>query len=440
MLLASEKCEKEVLFKDHKVSIEPTTAVTTTSTVAMFDEQQEKQNHDNASLGPAFFAQTRKKHNATEDKDSNDNFDPAMCSFEMTLYSAKLPDQGMTTPLKDAMKRHRTLFGGYLPCEKGWVEDDEEKSGDEVEEQENDVDSEDEATTFVQEAIVIAKIDGKLFQVDFNQIQNVRHNRDIGDNGTSVPPSLILEFPSCWMRIFSMDAESHAEDDNLNMPSAEEGATTFLDIALEKIQRLLANEFLLPFPLKFFGLPHHISTLVTNPSDSKNQSRPEGRSAQQCIESYSKAWEDIDAIEQVLNVHVNGLSHAQQESLRKYINELLSRIPKRVSSSFVTEQVLSPVLDANKEEINRISDAFDEALKPFWMINPSSTTKRSKRKRRRGDDILSPEEDTGVEHEIVVQQECIDRTKEILESHKKALQAKYEISLLPYREQLALIP
>jgi hypothetical protein len=441
VLLSSDKCSKETLIFNRQVSIECVGCDDCDDDDGDGDDDGDngnnnKRNDDDTrniqirSLGPSYFT------NSTESKQKQDRFDPAMCSFELTLYKADLPDERLTTPIKDIHQRQRTVFGWIsppppLPSE-GKEETGSEKDNDNVM---DDADDDDDATQEKEEddeeiieasmeAILIATIDGCTYQLDLTSLLDIKYivSRSASDDGSDndeskIPSCLILQFPSFLLRIFS-SSDTDEQEEELTLKEVE-----------EKLQIVFTDEYFLPYPLEYDGLIC-MEYIANNVNITNDKGHVETLIQSTHLQSLSRAWSQLNSLERILSVSQEEETddNALKENIMKiYLNKILTRIPSNISSSFVERNRLSAGMQGLDHKINTKLDSLDDVLDSFWK----TSSKPGKRKRRRDKSHPKNKRINDDDHEV--QQDCIDQTHEFLTSHKKLLASKYELSLLPYR-------
>ena len=372
-----------------------------------------------------------------------------MCSFELTLYKADLPDERLTTPIKDIHQRQRTAFGWISPPPPPPPQKEKKKvvmnktkillwmmfmvttttTNDDATQEKEEDEEEESIEAASMEAILIATIDGFTYQLDLTSLLDIRNivsttsacSSDCSVNDdTKIPSCLILQFPSLLLRIFS-SSDSKEQDD-------EEGPM-FAEVE-EKIRIVFDDEYFLPYPLECDGLIC-LADNTNNANINNDQTNVEAliQGTYPHLRSFSQAWSQLNSLERILSIpqEEEAEDNTSQENIMKtYLNKMLTRIPSKVSSSFVERNRLSAGMQGYDHKINTKLDSLDDVLDSFWK----TSSKPGKRKRRRD---KSHHKKNKKMSDDEVQQDCIDQTREFLTSHKTLLASKYELSLLPHR-------
>jgi len=425
-------CSHEVLLTNTKLSIEPNE-----NSTANVNRSNAK-NVSVETLGPAYFLPPRIVSPTTDTTKNNDNadddgqkskngcgddgngdsenernFDPTMCKIELKLHAATLTDSNMTTPVKKSNRRN--------PSE---IVDQAEKASD--------------------EAIVIAVIDGNSFQVDLNKIRsissnqskkNVSHCDTDSTNETTenfmkeITSCLLLEFPSCYFRIFrSLPSSSSSSNHSLitdndtvagnDIDSQNRDDTIMFDLVHKKLESIIILDYVRPFPLSYSGL--------TASYDQKNNDDDALKCARQCLQSYSKSWNNLFSFSDILEKPVRSeqcstasADFIRENDFKETINQFMRTIPKQVSSSFIEADQRATALNLYDEEIGKQKDVFDDIIREYWPT--TIKTKNSSNKRRR------VEQDNN-------NYDYIGRFAKSLVEHKKLLGSKHELYLLPFRD------
>jgi hypothetical protein len=444
--LVSDKCNRyEVLLTNMELSIEPCENNYNNSTVV---DSVVK------SLGPAYFLKPRIKMvssttttNTTNDNKKNDDrkdnkkssFDPTMCKVELRLHTEKLPERGMTTPVKKANRRNPSEI------------DDQTKE------------------TASDEVIVIAVIDGNSFQVDLNRMRSITSSNQKGEinvsrggidstketttkNSTTseTTPCLILEFPSCCFRIFPSSSplslsSSSSQSPSLSMNASDDATVTgnsndsqrrddvtAFDLVQKKLKSILTLDYVRPFPLSYSGLTAS-SDQNQNQKNNNNSNNDDDtlECARMCLQSYSKSWNNFISFGDVLKKPVRSEQQCsttassmmtdsiREKDFKETISQFMQTIPKQVSSSFIEVDQRETALNLYDEEIGQQNVAFDDIIREYWPKNSSS----SSNKRRR---VENQHNNNNVDY--------IGQFADILKEHKKLLKSKHELFLLPLQE------
>lgn len=273
---------------------------------------------------------------------------------------------------------------------------------------------------------------GNYFQVDLNQIQSISvgqsgGNRSLlgGDNSneilnsnilTEISNCLILELPSCWFRIFPNSVIGNA-----NSSRGMDDDRTKFDAVRNKLERLLSDDSLLPFPLSYSGLTAPSGQIlqpdvIHKRSGEDNNNNPIGCS-RRCIQSYSQSWKDFILFN-------NALENPYPEpKFKDTVNHLMTKIPKQLSLSFIEEDTWTKALDLYENKIATKIKAFDGVIDDFW----NETSEHSSNNKRRRNDEDSEKSQSKIQHD------CVGRYTDILKDHKKYVISKHELHLLPLR-------
>ena len=398
------KYSREVLLDNLNLSIEPcenTSYVQDTNdngNKKANSPEDKKNKMEEHSAGPAFFAANNPTtaNDSTNSGYSNDGdkqVDPSVCKVQLILHTFGLPPKGMTTPIKKSNRRDLSELEDRVAR--------------------ND------------ETILIAKIDGNHFQVDLNQLCSIRvgetHDGNKTDSSSKSLPFLILEMPSCCFRIFAIDSSTTNDNSVLGGGSFSLGMDDDkikLDCVRDRLERLLSGDSLLPFPLSYSG---RITPRDGDENHSDKQDEGDAMTrVRQCLRSYSQAWNDIIAFDQVLeNTHAAGSTRAKM--FQDTVKNLMSRIPEQVSSSFIQENDLAKAVEMHENKIAASMEEFDGVMGTFW--NEKADHKRNNKRQREEDDTTT--ENT--------QSDCVARFDDILRDHKKQVGSKHELFLLPIR-------
>mmetsp|Transcript_24898 Transcript_24898/g.68641 ORF Transcript_24898/g.68641 Transcript_24898/m.68641 type:complete len:511 (+) Transcript_24898:141-1673(+) len=466
------KCSREILLAGVSLSIEPCDNSTSSGNSnsnsnsnndkTIDDRGNTATNGENA--GAAYFAPTtpastrtsatsrddsgkaqtdgsEPSHASGDTVDRSDNsdrpvaaasFDPALCKIELSLHTAKLPEKGMTTPVKKTNRRSLSEI--------------------------------DDRVVATDEAIVIANIDGNYFQIDLNQVLGIvvgpsvtqNNHSSLGINGTNeardgtkqnstvreTPAYLLLEFPSCSFRLFSQKPLSNAPSDDETVigshHSTEEtyGNRAMFDAVRSKLLNFLSIDCLLPFPLSYSGLTARSGQEPDSEAvhgqggennDNDNCSDPIG-CARRCLWSYSQSWKDLaafdNALENPLAARPSNRS-TETKNFKDIVNRFMSEIPKQVASSFIEGDKWKMALESYNDKLCAKKQAFESLIDDVWT--ETSGNGRSAKRRRVSEDLASDgSRETG-------KTDCMNRYVELLKEHKRHIVSKHEMYLLPLR-------
>lgn len=414
VLLANYRLSIEATYSDDKettgIQMDHNNHNNTSGNVSANESSSNTSTHDEKNIGPCFFLK-----NAQKLSSSSGGFDCALSNIELTLYTADLlsaDDRTARTPVKDSNNQERTLFGAIYPTESDDLP--------------------------VSEAVVIAKIDGCFYQLDLNRLQRLQSiasndEKEEGSDQTDCPtgndkPScLMLQFPSCLFRIFLSKA-----DETGSPPIVK------LDAIQAKLESLMVSTCLLPFPLNSYEknrsscIGGKLSQeddgesqvgILPNPTDYGTQSLSRRR-----LQSHFQCWNDVNLLERVLSTplspksgDVGSMSHLHMKALKANTIELLGRLPRLVSDSYMYETDLAEAVELCDVGITRNHDEIDEVFQVFWFPINERPNKRRRSESRNGDSQYN------------IQQNCINQTKDVLRKHKELLGAKYQLAKLPVR-------
>ena len=256
---------------------------------------------------------------------------------------------------------------------------------------------------------------GNHFQVDLKQICSIRVGQSKTPNEDSEPLAfLILEMPSCCFRIYTSDASSNENSvlggGSFSLETNDDRIK--LDSVRDRLQRLLSGDSLLPFPLSYSGR--------INPA-GKPSTQTEGdviARTRQCLHSYSQAWNDLTAFDHVLE-NTNAAGSTRAKNFQETVNNLMSKIPTHVSSSFIEEEDLAKAVEMHENKIAAKMEELDSVMGVFW--NETADHNRNN-KRQRKDDGATNENGP---------KDCSGRFDDILKDHKRQIGSKHELFLLP---------
>jgi len=394
---SSTKCCQEVLLDGMNLSIEPcenTRFAKPTSDETDMNTNEERQNSE-----PAYFLSqksTRKTTNVTPDMHATDSEngsanvtlageDPAFCKVKLILHTAKLPVKGMTTPDKKVNRRDLREI------------DDQVEGSEEV--------------------ILIADIDGDLFQIDLNRLLST----SVGQSEDRLSTFLVLEMPSCCFRIFTQKALENTDNHTSGTGDSSLGiddTKSKFDAIHCRLETLWSSNFLLPFPLSYSGQ-------IVPDSSQKHSGRYSNDDpvafSRRCLHSYSRSWNNLITFDTILEYprSADSIVSITERSFRDTMSDLISEIPKDISSSFIKEDYLAKAAEIYEEKVATKIDEFESVLEDFW--NEKADLKGNN-KRRREDFELGNRQD-----------ECPGQYAEILRDHKKYIVSKHELFLLPRR-------
>jgi len=370
------------------------------------------------------------------------NTDPSLCRVELTLHTAKLPEIGMTTPVKKSNRRNLSEI--------------------------------DDRVAAKDEAILIANIDGNHFQVDLNRILNIivgpsdvqenKHCASLGNDTTSearasnnnstnnnatttreTPAFLLLEFPSCFFRFFLQlpSTNSTSDDETVigtldSLQETKDDNRTKFDAVRNKLVNVLTEDCLLPFPLSYCGLTARSAQKLDSSevvsvqrAEFNNNSDPIG-CARRCLWSYSQSWKDLVSFDYALENPIlvqSSIGSTEKNKFKDTIHRLMTEIPKQVASSFIEEDKWTMALASHNDKLCAEMQAFENVIDDFWMDNNTSENGKNNKRRRDEEDHNNP----GQQLEGMTKNGCMERYAELMKEHKRHMISKHELYLLPLR-------
>lgn len=363
-------CRREILLRDHLLSVEPLLQ----SDTAM----------------PAFF-------NKSPNTDTKD-FDPAMCKFEFTIHTAhkKIPSP----------KRNDTNTPSRTPLATVGVE--------------------------TKESIGFFYIDERPYQVDLGNVREVDLKMESDE---TKPPSLVVQFPNCTFRIFSMIG---IHSDQFSVLNAAK--TRILDLMIDHIS---------PFPLSYHDIMSPIGSVQNSSSEPgqkeidishetakdrmiEDDTEPEdlGESVedsaaliQRCQMSYNQTRENLQTLQCLLGrPSARSNKEKANEEYRKKVSGRLNAIADNMGSSFCTRAQLFEATEVHNEQIHSCQLEVEEILKAVW---PNI---RPKKRARLG--AIDPKMPPLPQHS---QSESVASIKSIMAKHKELIRSKCSLAHLPTR-------
>ncbi|CAJ1905627.1 unnamed protein product [Cylindrotheca closterium] len=399
------KTRRQILFRDHYLSLEPLT----------LDSE--------GTLGPAYFVALA--------QNNNELFDAAMCKVEMVLFTTpkKTPFQvPRNTPAKSPGRALEMEF---------------------------------------KESIAFLLIDDRIYQMDLGKIKNVELKalEAAGRNNKNQPPCLLMHYPHCAFRIFSLvgnDTDQYA----------------ILNTGKNEILSVINGDMYCPFPTKDSDLTSAISPMLVGTSSTTTNSEPgqqelalqhetarpssedttnsrknSGSKAssemavvdttveqcnaktKKCRACLTTAREDLQSLRRLLksppppppppqSSDTSSSTQSMQE-IRTTASSLLTSVAENVGASFgCTQDEVVTAARGLDQEMDSYQSQLDTLLKTIWPAN-----KRPK-KRARGH--------AGKKRNVPplpqdVQDASIDHVEMLLAKHKQALRSKYALAMLPTR-------
>ncbi|KAL3945577.1 MAG: hypothetical protein SGBAC_000317 [Bacillariaceae sp.] len=384
----SGKTRRQILFRDHSVSLEP-----------LSPDSEE-------SLGPAYFVPSQKEQHP-------EAFDAAMCKAEMVLFSTTRKKTPYKVSLRTPNKSPK-------------------KALQEVE---------------FKESVAFLLIDDRVYQVDFGKIKSVvlKAALEAGSN----PPCLLLQFDNCFFRIFSLvgndDTDQYAilntgkneilnilngdhycpfpikELLNLTSPVGSTISTAPNSEPGQQDSALLQHETARP---SSEDTRKSRSDMAVDTTIEQCQSK-----TQKCQTSLHAAREDLQSLRQLLKP--SSSPHRKQsksnEELRTAASGLLQSVADNVGSSFCTQEQVVTAARGLDKKMDSYRTQLDTLLKAVWPTN-----KRPK-KRTRNNNGSSTSKRNAPPLSKDVQDASIDHVEMLLAKHKEALRSKYALAMLPTR-------
>ena len=387
------KTRRQILFRDHYLSLEPVTP----------DSEE--------TLGPAYFV---------PQKEDRELFDAAMCKAEMVLFTTP-----KKTPLKMASSSRSTPNNNKSPGRALEVE--------------------------YKESIAFMFIDDRVYQMDLGKVKNVALKAL--EAGSHQPPCLLMRYPNCAFRIFSLMGNGTDQYAILNTGKNE-------------ILSVLNGDMYRPFPTKdldFLNSPmagssgtntglnsepgqqelalqHETVRLSSEDTSSrKSNSKPSDMvvvmvmdatmeqckaKTQKCQTCLNTARDGLQSLRRLLKSPQRSQAKSPQE-LRTTASNLLTSVANNVGASFAcTQEEVVTAARGLDQEMDSYQSQLDTLLKSIWPAN-----KRPK-KRARGSN--------GNKRNVPplpqdVQDASIDQVEMLLAKHKQALRSKYALAMLPTR-------
>jgi hypothetical protein len=417
-LFDDKKCQKHVFLSDDsfQVSIEPTASMDTVSG-----------NNDGTSLGPAYFV------NPPQPSQRN-SFDCAMCSFRLQVYTATYSNNTIhlttTTPIKNFCLHHhqqqhhhdRTAFGEMM----GRMG---HRNNNNYSANNNNSDSRDNAAPVTKtESIVVLVMDGEAYQLDIAELKGVRivKKRCSKDknNNQNIPPCLILELPSCWFRIFSINDGVECDEESSSLPSSSiMDALNDAKKILDELWNNQKGDRFCPFPLRFQSR----CVDAKSPLEETNVDLIFPACMNQRWESHKTAWTDLEELKHVFSHPVSSLPElVRQYNFQTFFLDKLTNIPKQTAKSIVEDKDLVVTLDFCQDYVDKNHESLHSTMDTFWK---SRQYHQIQTKRRR----VKASHKKNNSNDEVIQKDCIDQTNKLLKCHKAVMEAKYKLSTLPKR-------
>lgn len=331
--------------------------------------------------------------------------DPTFCKVQFTLYTAKLPLKGYLTPIR--RENRRDLF----------EIDDHVVANNEV--------------------ILIANIDGNYFQFDLNRIcsisigqseanRSLLRNDNIEEKYSTISNFLLLELPSCYFRLFppKPSAKDHDLIGNVNSSQEKDHDSAILEAVRNRLESLLSDDYLLPFPLSYSGLTDLSGRISELDDTGEDNNYGPLDCSRRCLQSYAQSWKDLILLDDILENPYSETSSSpiSEKQFKETVNHLMAKIPKQVSSCFIEKGKRRKALELCENKISRKIKEFDPIVDSFW--NEASHHKSNKRRRNNENSEKS---------QSIIQHDCVQRFANILEDHKKYIISKHELYLLPLR-------
>lgn len=227
--------------------------------------------------------------------------------------------------------------------------------------------------------------------------------------------------PSCRFRIFTPTSPGNSDNATSGIGDSSLGTDDTknkFDAVHCRLETLWSGNILLPFPLSYSG---QIVPDVSHEYPGNHQDNDPIAFSRRCLQSYSRSWNNLIMFDNILDCphSVDSIVSVTGKSFKETMNDMVSEIPRGVSSSFIEEDSLAKAEEIYEKKVATKIYEFENVFEDFW--NEKSDQKGSN-KRCRGDLEFGNRQD-----------ECTERYAEILRDHKKYIVSKHELFLLPRR-------
>jgi hypothetical protein len=351
---------------------------------------------DSRNLGPAFFSTEQ----APQD------LDPAMCKFEMAIYSSS----------PDPAARARTLESPVTPAIKS-------------------------STEQANETVVFFRVDDRVYQVDLGQMQtlDVLHNVE-SEDAAPRPPCLLVRFSTCHFRIFSTSGMVTAEYDQIStfnstmrrlnscvsasntpFPCADSSfasptGSSHPSSSTELGQREISRD------ADMMAHPHEETPPATT-ADAKEDAILKTILRHQ--RAHAQSQKGLESLQHLLHLPQPPAGEEPPSNLRDHASALLTAVADDWNSSYCSRAQLVQAAQAYYSRIQSYQTQLDDVLTNFF---PSSRpTKRSRTNNDSGRSIVPPDKPKPTSDQVV------SWASNLIQQHKEAVQGRHALSLLPNR-------
>ena len=304
---ADQSCRRELLLRDHMLSIEPIAS------------------KDGSGLGPAFFLNGSVKDQET---------DPAMCKFEAAINIIA----NKKTPTKEEMPRTPLAFKGKV-----------------------DVES--------KESIGFFYVEDRAYQVDLGEVMQV--DVELSPNETKPPCLLIHFSTCIFriFSLLGMAADQfsvlNAAKTRLLALIASDYISTFPALNGDISSQSLGNTA----TSSEQGQKAELSQEKASEEGYDASEKPTERCIQitnTCHRSYNKTREDAQSLNRLLETIPESSRKKTSSVDRNTISNLLNSMAENMSSSFCTQEQLSDAVQTHNKWMKTYHTELDEILSSVW--------------------------------------------------------------------------
>ena len=468
---------REILLKNHHVSVEPTvlfSTTTTTTTVISSGEDVDDTamvafDSIDATLGPAFFFDTA----TSAGNDHAGKKDPSLFTFEMAMYVSDAKTNNASNNTKSTIQmtppsdenRSRTTETPCSTANKAGKVDDDNNGNDAAEGNAS--------------ATVFFRIESRIYQVDLCQASCVEEIRFDDYDETATPPSLVIQFPFCRFRVFVLPEEH----DQAQVSSTLNAIRTRLAACIKSVATVSSQRF-----DTSLASPSGASTTTSGSSSNelgqrefatragaiqKSYDSSGGSNNKSCdsgntdgiplhngvngvkIQStsgectlFNKAFatfpkklsglddssHDLQSVQQLLDIPKTTLKMTSEHG--ELFGRLLMNIGESLASSYCSRDQLQAVEQACNTELAEHEKQLDELLVAYFP--PSSRPK--KRPRRECSDqeedineIINGQDGDESRHTNQSMDAVLLCARRILQRQRSVVESRHAISLLPHR-------
>jgi hypothetical protein len=360
---------------------------------------------DSRNVGPAFFSTNQ----APQD------LDPAMCKFEMSIYSSKPDTVASTRTITSTLESPSPM----TPAIKS-------------------------STEQANETVVFFRVDDRVYQVDLGQIQSldVLHSEE-SEDATPKPPCLLVRFSTCHFRIFSTSGMVSAEYDqistlnstmaHLNLclsasnapfpcgnsslasPTPSSAPSSSTELGQREMYR---DADMMPHPHQETPPP------ATTTTDAKEDAIL--KTIQRHQRAHAQSQQGLESLQQLLHLPQPPVGEAPSSNLRDHASALLTAVADDYNSSYCSRAQLAQAAQVYDSRIQSYQTRLDDLLTNFF---PSSRpAKRSRTTNGSGRSIVPEDKPKPTSSDQVVA--CASN---LMQQHKEAVQGRHALSLLPNR-------